>query len=48
MGADLDGLQELRLPADGTYESGMFGGTWCIKPDFAENRRILHEFIYGE
>lgn len=48
LGADLDGLQELRLPAEGAYQSGTFNGTWCIKPDFEENQRILHQFIYGE
>ena len=43
---DLDSIQELRLPADGTFQSGDFGGVWCIKPDFDENTRILKEFIY--
>ena len=47
LGADLDGLEELRLPAEGTYQAGTFGGTWCIKPDFEENQRILKAFIYG-
>ena len=48
MGASLDDLPELRLPAEGTYQSGTFNGTWCIKPDFEENARQLRAFIYGE
>jgi len=46
-GMNLDSLGEFRIPADGTYQDGMFGNTWCIKPDFEENARQLHEFIYG-
>lgn len=44
---DLSTVEELRLPADGTYESGMYGNTWCIKPDFEANAELLNEFIYG-
>ena len=47
MKADLNALAEFRIPADGTYDSGMYGTTWCIKPDFEANRTALHEFIYG-
>lgn len=46
MGMDLENIQETRIPADGTYDSGTFDGVWCIKPDFAKNKAILHEFIY--
>ena len=45
---DLSSIEETRIPADGTYESGMFGNVWCIKPDFKKNTKILHDFIYGE
>ena len=45
---DLTMVEELRLPADGTYESGEFNGVWCIKPNYGKNEKILHEFIYGE
>ena len=24
----------------------MFGDTWCIKPNFEKNARLLHDFIY--
>ena len=45
---DMDSIQELRLPADGTYESGTYDGVWCIKPDFKKNTLLLHDFIYAE
>lgn len=45
---DLAGVEELRLPADGTFESGMYGNTWSIRPDFEKNQALLKEFIYGE
>lgn len=44
---DLSQTEEMRIPADGTYQSGMFGNTWCIKPDFEQNAELLHAFIYG-
>lgn len=47
LSADLAGVKELRLPADGTFQSGMFGNVWCIKPNFDENKKILRDFIYG-
>lgn len=43
---DLSSIDQLRLPADGTYDSGTFNGVWCIKPDFSKNASILHSFIY--
>ena len=46
MKADLNALAEFRIPADGTYDSGMYGTTWCIKPDFEANAKALHQFIY--
>ena len=45
---DVDSVSQFRVPADGTYQDGMFGDTWCIRPDFEENARLLHVFIYGE
>ena len=48
LSADLDSLAELRLPVEGAYQSGTFNGTWCIRPNFDENIRQLHQFIYGE
>jgi hypothetical protein len=46
MKADLNKLSEFRVPADGTFDAGMFGRTWCIKPDFEANAQALHKFIY--
>lgn len=50
MGLKMDlsnGVEEMRLPADGTYEAGTFDNVWCIKPNFEKNAAILKEFIYG-
>ena len=47
LGMDFDSIGELRLPADGTFESGTYDGVWCIKPNFDKNRALLHDFIYG-
>lgn len=48
MNADMENIQQFRIPADGTYESGMYGNTWCIKPDFQKNAKLLDAFINGE
>ena len=48
MKLDVDALAQFRIPAEDTFEAGMFGTTWCIKPDFEANARQLHEFIYGD
>ena len=45
---DMDAIQQYRVPADDTFQSGYFGSVWCIKPDFEENTRLLHQFIFGE
>lgn len=44
---DLNSVEQTRLPADGTFESGTYDGIWCIKPNFKKNRTILYDFIYG-
>lgn len=46
--ADIEQVEQYRIPVDGTFDSGMFGSTWCIKPDFEKNAELLHEFIYGK
>ena len=48
IGSDLDTLEELRIPIDDSYKSGTYGGAYAIRPDFEENIKALHEFIYGE
>lgn len=45
---DMASVGQLRLPADGTFKSGDYNGTWCIKPDFEKNKALLQAFIYGE
>lgn len=44
---DMDGIEQFRIPANGTFQSGTFNGVWCIKADINANKRQLHEFIYG-
>lgn len=41
------GVEQLRIPADGTYKSGTFDGRWEIHADLDKNARLLHEFIYS-
>jgi len=48
MAMELDDVEQYRIPVEGTFKSGMFDGMWLIKPDFAANKKLLHEFIYGE
>jgi len=45
---DLSGIEQFRVPADGTFDSGIFDGLWCIKPNFEKNKALLYDFIYGE
>jgi len=40
-------IEQNRIPADGTFESGMKDGVWSIRPDFEKNKALLHMFIYG-
>ena len=44
--SDMSAIQQYRIPVDGTYKDGMFGDTWCIKPNCEKNARLLHNFIY--
>ncbi len=44
---DFAAVEELRLPADGTFDSGTYDGVWCIKPNFQKNAALLQKFIYG-
>ena len=47
LGIDMQAVEQLRLPADGTFQSGTYDGTWSIRANFDDNRTILNEFIYG-
>lgn len=44
---DMDKVEQLRIPADGTYQSGRIDGIWKIIADLEANEKLLHEFIYG-
>ena len=44
---DMDSVEQFRIPADGTFESGMFDGVWCVKPNFDKNADLLYDFIYN-
>lgn len=45
---DLNGIEQFRVPADGTFSSGMYQGYWSIRPNFEKNKALLHDFIYGD
>lgn len=45
---EVDEVGQHKIPADGTYESGTYSGTWKIKANLEKNEQLLHEFIYGE
>lgn len=48
LGADVNSISQLRLPADGAFTSGLEGDVWLIRADFEKNKQILHDYIYGE
>lgn len=45
---ETEDVEQFRVPADGTFSSGTFDGTWMIRPDLAENAELLKAFIYGK
>ena len=48
MNMDLDNIETLRVPIDGTYKSGNFDGVYSIRPDFDANKRAMYAFIYTQ
>ena len=44
---DLEAAGQLRIPIDGSYDSGMYQGYWSIRPNFSKNAKAIHDFIYG-
>ena len=40
-------IQDLRIPADGTYQSTYVRDMSVLIPDLSKNVKILHEFIFG-
>jgi LCP family protein required for cell wall assembly len=47
LGIDMQSVEQLRLPADGTFQSDTYDGVWSIRADFEANQQILNDFIYG-
>ena len=47
MQMDMDNVEQFRIPADNTFQSGTFDGVWSIRADFNANRTALQKFIYG-
>lgn len=49
-GINLDAatIEQYRIPADGTFTSGMKDGVWSIRPNFEKNKEALRGFIYGD
>ncbi len=43
---DMETVEQLRLPADGTFTSDTYDGVWSIRPNFEKNTELLHQFIY--
>ncbi len=45
---DLSTVEQLRVPVDGTFHQGLSEeGVFYIWADFDQNKKLLHEFIYG-
>lgn len=47
MSMGLSEVQNMRIPADNTFEEGYVRKMSVLIPDLQENTRILHEFIFG-
>lgn len=45
---EIEDVEQFRIPADNTFESGTFDGVWCIRPNLEKNKVLLREFIYGK
>jgi len=46
---DMDSVDQLRLPVDGTYTTGeVVEGAWAIQPDYAKNAQALYDYIYND
>ena len=44
---NMDDVQQLRIPVDGSYKAGTKNGIWRIDPNFKKNTAAIHEFIFG-
>ena len=47
MGFGKTNLQQLRIPADGTYKNKTINGMQVLVPDLQKNTDLLHNFIFG-
>ena len=45
---DMNAIEQFRIPADRTFEAGMFGSVWCVKPNFEKNAQLLYDFVYND
>jgi len=45
---EIEDVEQFRVPADNTFESGTIDGVWSIRADLETNQELLKEFIYGE
>ncbi len=45
---NISGIEQYRLPVDGTFYSAYINGMAVLVPDLEKNREYLHELIYGE
>ncbi len=41
-----EGIEQLRLPADGHFKSKKIRGMYVLVPDIEANKKLLHQFIY--
>ena len=48
MVVETEDVEQFRIPVDGTFESGILNEMWTIRPNFARNTQLLHDFIYGK
>jgi len=46
---DMDEVDQLRLPVDGTFITGeVVPGAWAIQPDYKKNAQALYDYIYND
>ena len=41
-------MDQIRIPAEGTYSSGTENGQWSIQANLKKNKALIYEFIYGQ
>ncbi len=43
----IDSIEQIQIPAQGTFTEGVENGVWSIKPDLEANSKLLKDFMYG-